>query len=326
MTAERQADERFYKLSRRANFRVLGDEVRGQLFGAVFTLPLDFYRLLLEFAAPATIREVHQRVETGMDLAALKRLLELPINRGILLPEGPQGRLSILEVLNPSFVSKLREGPELKQHFEAGQACFLRDALEVSFAQRVLRELEELRSFSVHENSYGKDHLLPQEGMWPASIAELRDILDHPDSKRAISEATGQNCYGPMQMNPALYLPGDSSGPHSDWADERTVAFVWYLAHDWDSDWGGSFYWAKSANFVVPQFNTLALFVVSHDSNHLVTTLTPFARGRRWTVAGWWTAATQAVFNDWMRPSKLIGWHSGPRLTEVAPDVFFTSR
>jgi Rps23 Pro-64 3,4-dihydroxylase Tpa1-like proline 4-hydroxylase len=91
-----------------------------------------------------------------------------------------------------------------------------------------------------------------------------------------------------------LYLPGDHSLPHNDVAASgdsfnRQVAYVWHLAKDWQSDWGGALYWCSKGCYLPPAFNTLYLFNVGPESNHFVTRVSPYAQGKRLAINGWWT-------------------------------------
>jgi hypothetical protein len=58
----------------------------------------------------------------------------------------------------------------------------------------------------------------------------------------------------------------------------RQVAFVWYLAKDWRSEWGGALFWCPKALYLPPVFNTLVLFNVGPDTSHFVTQVSPYAQ------------------------------------------------
>jgi Rps23 Pro-64 3,4-dihydroxylase Tpa1-like proline 4-hydroxylase len=63
---------------------------------------------------------------------------------------------------------------------------------------------------------------------------------------------------------------------------------VWHLTRDWNPSWGGDFYWIPSRASLPPSFNTLLLFVVTNQSDHFVTTVSPYASGQRLAINGWW--------------------------------------
>ena len=90
-----------------------------------------------------------------------------------------------------------------------------------------------------------------------------------------------------------MYLPGDHSLPHRDFGGNRSVAFVWHLTRQWQSEWGGHLYWCPSGTSIAPLFNCLILFNVAASSLHLVTAVSPYARGKRLAVSGWWTSLAQ---------------------------------
>jgi Rps23 Pro-64 3,4-dihydroxylase Tpa1-like proline 4-hydroxylase len=89
------------------------------------------------------------------------------------------------------------------------------------------------------------------------------------------------------------YLPGDHALPHSDEGasaenNNRQVAFVWHLAKDWRSEWGGALFWCPKACYLRPVFNTLLLFNVGPETTHSVTPVSPYAQGKRLAINGWW--------------------------------------
>jgi Rps23 Pro-64 3,4-dihydroxylase Tpa1-like proline 4-hydroxylase len=90
------------------------------------------------------------------------------------------------------------------------------------------------------------------------------------------------------------YLPGDHSLPHPDAVPSgaeanRQVAFVWHLAKDWRSEWGGALYCCTRGVYLPPVFNTLVLFNVGPETEPFVTQVSPYAQGKRLAINGWWT-------------------------------------
>jgi len=105
---------------------------------------------------------------------------------------------------------------------------------------------------------------------------------------------SGRACPGNLAFSASWYLPGDHSLPHTDAIahaaeHNRQVAFVWHLSRDWRSEWGGALFWCPTSLYLAPEFNTLVLFNVGPDTHHFVTTVSPYAQGKRLTINGWWT-------------------------------------
>jgi Rps23 Pro-64 3,4-dihydroxylase Tpa1-like proline 4-hydroxylase len=67
---------------------------------------------------------------------------------------------------------------------------------------------------------------------------------------------------------------------------------VWHLTKNWRPRWGGAFYWCPSFAPIEASFNTLVLFNPTAISYHFVTQVSPHARGKRFTVNGWWQAGS----------------------------------
>ncbi len=85
----------------------------------------------------------------------------------------------------------------------------------------------------------------------------------------------------------------------------RQLAFVWHLAKDWRSEWGGAFYWCPKASYMPPAFNTLYLFNVGPESTHFVTQVSPYAQGKRLTINGWWTGPAATGDPVWKGPDRI---------------------
>lgn len=72
-------------------------------------------------------------------------------------------------------------------------------------------------------------------------------------------------------------------------AEHRLAAYTLHMTKDWKPDWGGylQFYDDKGdiEKGFLPRFNTLNLFTVPQD--HSVSYVTPFARGLRLAITGW---------------------------------------
>ncbi|KAL3916007.1 MAG: hypothetical protein SGPRY_006999 [Prymnesium sp.] len=109
-----------------------------------------------------------------------------------------------------------------------------------------------------------------------------------------MSQLTQRDCMGDCTGAPSRYRPGDHSLPHTDWAGQRTVAYVWHLSQKWKPEWGGALYWAKNHHSKATyhaSYNTLVLFTVTTTSAHFVTTVSPHAKQQRLAYNGWWQSS-----------------------------------
>jgi Rps23 Pro-64 3,4-dihydroxylase Tpa1-like proline 4-hydroxylase len=82
---------------------------------------------------------------------------------------------------------------------------------------------------------------------------------------------------GEATVRGEYYQRGDHSLPTPDFVDQRTVAFDWHLAKNWNSEWGGALYWCQEValfSHLHATFNTLILYSVTKDFSHFVTPVT----------------------------------------------------
>ena len=210
---------------------------------------------------------------------------------------------SIETYLNPAVT---KHADVIGAHLAAGRLVVIRDAFQPAFAERTYRSLHTCTAWQAYEK-YDPDfhyhhHNVYKVDDFPADLAACRRVFDGHGSKALMSRLSGRDCRGPLAFSASWYLPGDHSLPHTDAvasaADaNRQVAFVWHLAKDWRSEWGGALFWCPRNLYLAPRFNTLVLFNVGPDSFHFVTTVSPYAESKRLTVNGWWTGpnATGAV-------------------------------
>jgi thioredoxin 1 len=222
--------------------------------------------------------------------------------------------LSIENFLRPSLRGP---GSALKAaipRLAAGGLVAIRDAFEPDFAERMYRSLDSVTTWPLHEN-YAKrfaylHHNLYHADQFPADVAWCAKVFDSSSSKAWATRLSGRSCPGPTEISASCYLPGDHSLPHNDNVTTgkhyiRQLAFVWHLAKDWRSEWGGAFYWVPTASYLPPAFNTLYLFNVGPDSTHFVTHVSPYAQGKRLVINGWWTGMTPTGDPVWKGPDRI---------------------
>jgi thioredoxin 1 len=222
--------------------------------------------------------------------------------------------LSIETYLRPALRGPGSALKDVVPRLAAGGLVVIRDAFEADFAERMYRSLDSYTTWRVHENyaerfSYYHHNVYhPEE--FPADLAWCSKVFNSSKSKAWATRLSGRTCLGPTSISASWYLPGDHSLPHSDNVTTgahfiRQLAFVWHLAKDWRSEWGGAFYWCPKASYMPPAFNTLYLFNVGPESTHFVTEVSPYAQGKRLTINGWWTGPAATGDPVWKGPERI---------------------
>ena len=222
--------------------------------------------------------------------------------------------LSIETYLRPSLRGPGSALTDAVPRLAAGGLVAIRDAFEPDFAERMYRSLDRCTTWRLYEN-YEEDfhyhhHNLYHPEEYPADLAWCSKVFDSSSTKAWATRLSGRSCVGPAEVSASWYLPGDHSLPHNDIATSgenfnRQVAFVWHLAKDWRSEWGGALYWCPTAFYLPPVFNTLWLFNVGPESTHFVTHVSPYAQGKRLAINGWWTGPAATGDPVWKGPDRI---------------------
>jgi len=109
-----------------------------------------------------------------------------------------------------------------------------------------------------------------------------------------ICEITGRRDLKSADAQYTRYTSGQFLTRHRDDVtnEERQIAYVLSLSKDWHPDWGGLLLFYKDDGTPreawAPTFNTMSIFDIRHV--HSVTYVTPFAKGRRLSLTGWFRA------------------------------------
>ncbi|HEY2884466.1 MAG TPA: thioredoxin domain-containing protein [Rhizomicrobium sp.] len=254
-----------------------------------------------------------RRQVTSVDAVALGAPVA-PTNDVDAQAEADASLLSIETYLRPSLRGPGSALTDVGPRLAAGGLVAIRDAFEPDFAQRMYRSLDRCTTWRVYEN-YEDDfhyhhHNLFHSDEYPADLAWCSKVFDSSSTKAWVTRLSGRSCPGPAEVYASWYLPGDHSLPHNDVADSganfnRQVAFVWHLAKDWRSEWGGALFWCPKASYLPPVFNTLWLFNVGPESTHFVTHVSPYAQGKRLAINGWWTGQTATGDPVWKGPDRI---------------------
>jgi len=222
--------------------------------------------------------------------------------------------LSIETYLRPSLRGPASALAAAIPRMQAGGLIVIRDAFEPDFAERMYRSLDRCttwRPYEGYEEDFSYHHhnlYIPEE--YPPDLAWCSKVFASSNTKAWATRLSGRSCTGPVQFSAAWYLPGDYSLPHNDIAESgenstRQLAYVWHLAKDWRSEWGGALYWCARAWYLSPVFNTLVLFNVGTESNHFVTQVSPYAQGKRLAINGWWTGPAPTGGAVWKGPDRI---------------------
>lgn len=254
-----------------------------------------------------------RRQVTSVDAVALGAPVA-PTNDVDAQAEADASLLSIETYLRPSLRGPGSALTDVGPRLAAGGLVAIRDAFEPDFAERMYRSLDRCTTWRVYEN-YEDDfhyhhHNLFHSDEYPADLAWCSKVFDSSSTKAWVTRLSGRSCPGPAEVYASWYLPGDHSLPHNDVADSganfnRQVAFVWHLAKDWRSEWGGALFWCPKASYLPPVFNTLWLFNVGPESTHFVTHVSPYAQGKRLAINGWWTGQTATGDPVWKGPDRI---------------------
>lgn len=196
--------------------------------------------------------------------------------------------------------SRFFEQPELleaaRQKLQEGGVVVWRDAFKPQLADKIHAELDAITAWELNEADQDDGYHFSMHNIYNESLlaqnapftSQLVQVFDDPETKTFMEYLTGRNCQGQVTASPSFFEAGDHQLPHSDHSAQRTVAFVWHLAKNWRPEWGGAFYWVPTQKYWHAEFNTLYLFSVTRISDHLVTTVTPKAQGKRLAFNGWW--------------------------------------
>jgi hypothetical protein len=237
---------------------------------------------------PAKAKEAKRRPIVQLDPGVAAAMAELE-----------QGAATLETYLNPAYLEEDLLA-NMRSRLRGGDVVVLRDAFRPEFAEMVYSELMdkgvswELNEAYFPDGYAYKHHNVYDQGSFSARLNATLGVFTDPASQAFMADLTGRDCDGVTTGAPSWYQEGEHSLPHTDWAGQRTVAYVWHLSKNWKPEWGGALYWAEHHHAVATypaSFNTLVLFSVTPSSAHFVTTVSPHHKGKRLTFNGWWQSA-----------------------------------
>ena len=186
----------------------------------------------------------------------------------------------------------------LANDLQSGKLVVIYDAFPEAMAEKMHNEIYNAK-YTLHED-YLSDgfhfyhHNIYDPEDFTGFMNDTIAMFDTEETKSFMTELTGSDCDGPVIATASHYHPGDHSLPHTDHLGQRTVAFIWHLSKNWTPEWGGALYWCPEKNdhaYVHASFNTLTMFVVSEETPHFVTTVSPYATEKRLAFNGWFHSA-----------------------------------
>lgn len=235
------------------------------------------------------------------------------------------GSPSIERFLSPALLADPDILADARRQLRDGKLVALRNAFHPAFAESVHRDLRTasmpwaLNEANLESGFAYQHHNVYDPSLWSERLRLADDTFKSSASKRWVEELTGRDCSGEAVSSPSHYKAGDHSLPHTDWAGQRTVAFVWHLSAGWRPEWGGALYWlpeslAHVANSqYAASFNTLILFSVTTRSAHLVTPVSRHAAptAKRLAVNGWYQSAWEPLAGDDEQLDAVLGSAEG---------------
>ena len=268
-------------------------------------LPANWLPCLTPFAVGRRLADAYTQFGKDLGIASVEEYSEMlaPLfKRGLLVPV-PVEDLSQPFLLDHMAGDLRNEGAwtDIGKQLQSDHCVIVRDAFTTEFANATHALLDRHADWQHVEGHraphFGYEYYNSGEG--GPLVAECERIFDSARTKSFMERVSGRSCGGAASISASYFMPGSYQLPHRDANDDRSVAFVWHLARDWNPSWGGAFYWIPTATYVTASFNTLILFNVTKTSNHFVTTVNQRSQSKRLAVNGWWNDAVKTVDGKW---------------------------
>ena len=206
-----------------------------------------------------------------------------------------RGALAIQNFLQPDFAKRLYDALcELDWFLEIkdySQASMLRVPVSEDLSSWNL-----IAALDKTENEINRDELFfmrlcchPEEFSSPV-LKEFTDYINADEFLSIVKQITGHPEVTGTWVEATCYDKCCFLGGHrDDHHPGNVVAFVFNLTPQWQIDWGGLLTLLFGGNappvLVPPMFNSLNMFNVPLD--HLVSSVSLAARGRRYSLTGW---------------------------------------
>lgn len=146
----------------------------------------------------------------------------------------------IREYLNPKLFQNHTVLESIKQKIRGGQAVLIRNAFKIDYAEAMHQELIKLEAaFRLYESFSEEDrfsyhhHNIYELANYGPVMDGTYHLFNSNATKKFASELSGRRCGGRTDPSASWYKVGDHSLPHTDYAEQRTVAYVWHLSKNW---------------------------------------------------------------------------------------------
>ncbi len=134
-----------------------------------------------------------------------------------------------------------------------------------------------------------QNYLNQRDPNWP--LHKMTEYLNSPEFYNFVKTITNESSVKKVDGQATLYASGHFLNTHDDTGSdaERRVAYVMGFTKDWSPNWGGQLLMLDENNDTQlgfsPTFNSLTLFKVPRK--HIVTQVSSFAKGGRYSITGW---------------------------------------
>ena len=147
---------------------------------------------------------------------------------------------SITTFLNPNLFQDPETIHNIQLQLRAGKPVIIQNAFQSEYAEAMYQDLLSAEdAFELHEYSHEDDDFschhynIYDLQKYTLLMNATLELFNSTATKEFASELSGRRCGGETWPAASWYKPGSHSLPHSDWADQRTVAYVWHLTKDW---------------------------------------------------------------------------------------------
>lgn len=147
---------------------------------------------------------------------------------------------SITSFLNPNLFQDPETIHNIQLQLRAGKPVIIQNAFQSEYAEAMYQDLLSAEdAFELHEYSHEDDDFschhynIYDLQKYTLLMNATLELFNSTATKEFASELSGRRCGGETWPAASWYKPGSHSLPHSDWADQRTVAYVWHLTKDW---------------------------------------------------------------------------------------------
>jgi hypothetical protein len=258
-------------------------------------LPLALFRVLMAFAEPRTARQAFDLLEVEVDVDEFGRIIGDLVEQDLLKPDQPSDdRDNLRQLLSSRIFSDPAVVGKLGRWMQSGRAIIIPDALPPDLAEGAHNDLSASTEWTATEGHHDFFHYRASivariDGRTPALTRCIR-LFRSSATRHFMTELSGQDCMGEAGVVATWYRANEYALPHDDSSasEPRSVAYVWYLVKDWQREWGGSFFWCPTGQYLSPQFNMLVLFNVMPSNVHFVCPVAPTATAKRLAISGFW--------------------------------------